>query len=108
MPSWWEELTLIPGHMDHQDFAWKVHATFEVSKACNWAKKVEKYYVPLPVHPSIGKHHFLLPKDARFGTQDIHLSQLHHTIAYARALQHWAEEVHPPVPGQPHHLARSV
>ena len=40
--------------------------------------------------------------------QVICLAQLHHTITYARALQHWAEEVHPPVPGQPHSLARSV
>ena len=47
------------------------------------------------------------PKNIRFGTQDICLTQLQHTIAYARALQHWANEVHPPVPSQPHHLVRS-
>ena len=93
---------------DHQEFAWKVHVPFKVSKACNWAKKVNTYHVQLLAHPSIGKHHFLLLRDARFSTQDIHLAQLQHTITYARALQHWAKEVHPPVPSQPHHLARSV
>ena len=107
-PSWWEELSKVPSHADHQEFAQKVHTYFEVPKAYNWVEEVINYYVPLLAHPSIGKHCFLPPKDMRFSTQDICLSQLHHTIAYARALQHWAEEVHPPVPGQAHHLARSV
>ena len=44
----------------------------------------------------------------RFGAQDICLHQLHHTIAYERALQHWSDEVQPPVPGQPYHLVGSV
>ena len=35
MPSWWEELTKIPSNVNHQEFAWKVHASFEVPKACN-------------------------------------------------------------------------
>ena len=108
MLSWWEELTKIPSHVDHQEFTQKVHISFEVPKICNWVKKVDNYYAKLPAHPLIGKHHFLLPKDVRFGTQDIHFRQLHHTIAYTRTLQHWAEKVHPPVPGQPHHLVRSV
>ena len=66
----------IPSHVDHQEFTQKVCASFEVPKVCNWAKKVENYYAQLPVHPSVGKHHFLLPKDMRFGAQDIHLSTL--------------------------------
>ena len=98
----------IPGHVDHQEFAGKVHASFEVIKACNRVEKVDNYNVTLPGHPLMGKHCFLPLKDMRFGTQDIHLSQLYHTIAYARALQYWAKEVHPPVPDQHYHLARSV
>ena len=97
MPSWWEELTKIPCHADHQEFAQKVCASFEVPKAYNQAKKVDNYHAQLLVHPSISKYHFLPPRDVKF-TQDIHLTQLHHTITYARALQHWAKEVHPLVP----------
>ena len=108
MPSWWEELTKIPGIADHQEFAWKVCTSFEVPKACNWVKKVNNYHTQPLAHPSIGKHHFLQLRGARFSSQDIHLTQLQHTIAYARALQHWAKEVHLPVPGQPHHLVRGV
>ena len=95
MPSRWEELTSIPGHADHKEFAQRVYASFEVPKACNWAKKVENYHPQAPAHPSIRKHHFLPPKDARFGAQDIHLHRLQHTIVYIRALQYWAEEVYP-------------
>ena len=61
-----------------------------------------------PAHPSIRKHHFLPPKNVRFGSQDICLAQVQHTIAHVRALQHWAEEMQPPVPSQPHCLVRSV
>ena len=95
MPSWWKELTKIPDHTGHQEFSQKVCASFQVPKVWNWAKKVNNYHTQLPAHPSISKHHFLLPRDVRFGTQDIHLTQLHHNITYARVLWHWAEEVHP-------------
>ena len=108
MPSWWEELIKIPGHADQTEFAQIVHASFEVPKVCNWVKKVDNYHMQPPAYPSIEKHHFLPPKDARFDTQDTHLTQLQHTIAYARALQHWHKEVHPPIPCQPHCLVRSV
>ena len=101
MPSWWGELTNIPGHKDHQEFTQKVYASFAVSKACNWAKGVGIYYVQPPTHPSIWKYWFIPLRDVRFGSQDICLCQLHHTLAYARAFQHWAEKVKPPVSGQP-------
>ena len=38
MPPWWRELVKIPGHDDYQEFAQKVHASFEVPKAHNQAK----------------------------------------------------------------------
>ena len=49
--SWWEELTQVPGHADHKEFAWKVCASFEVLKTCNWVKKVGNYYMPLLATP---------------------------------------------------------
>ena len=88
MPSWWEELTKILHHVDHQEFTLKVHPSFEMPKVCNWLKNVDNYHTQLLTNPSIGKHHFLLPRDIRFSTQDICLTQLHHTITYTRALQH--------------------
>ena len=102
------KLTLIPSHTDHKEFAWKVYASFEVPKACNWAMGMGNYHMQPPAHPSIRKHQFLSLKDMGFRAQDICLTQVQHTIAYVRVLQHWAEEVHPPIPSQPHCLVRSV
>ena len=99
--SWWEEPMQIPSHEDYQEFAWEVHASFETPAACNWTKKVKNQYTLPPAHFSIMKHCFLLPMKEEFATQDIHLAQSQNTIAYMRALQYWAELVHPPVPSQP-------
>ena len=107
-PSWWEELTQVPGHTDYQEFTQKVHASFEVPAACNWVKKVENNCTPPPAHPSIVKHHFLLPRDGRFASHGICLGQVQHTVAYMMALQYWAKWVHPPIPGQPRQLAESM
>ena len=78
--------------------------------------RVNNYHIPLPAHLSIRKHYFLPPKNMSLGSQDIHFAQVQH----ARALQHWAKEVHPqptslpgkegagaPVSyGAPHHFHR--
>ena len=98
----------IPSHKDYQEFAWEVHASFEVPAACNWAKKVKNHYTPPPAHFSVMKHCFLLPMKEEFATQDIHLAQSQNTIAYMRALQYWAELVHPPVPSQPCSLLENI
>ena len=75
MPSWCRQLTKVPSHKDHQELAWKIHAFFEVPKACNWAKGVDNYYMHPPAHPSIRMYCFMLPEDTRFGSQDICLHQ---------------------------------
>ena len=98
----------VQGQMDNQEFAWKVCASLKVPAACNQVKKVKNHCTPPPVHHSIGKHCFLLLRDAMFIYHDICLSQVQHTITYAMALQCWAEWVHPPVPNQPCHLAESL
>ena len=48
------------------------------------------------------------PSNVRFGCQDYQLAQSHHTLAYARVLQYWAEKAQPLIPGQPHCLVESV
>ena len=68
MLSWWGELTKVLSHEDHHKFTWMVFASFKVPKACNWAKGVDSYYALLLAYSSIGKCHFMLPKDKRFGS----------------------------------------
>ena len=108
MSHWWEELVEIPGHEDYQQFARKVHASFEVLKACNWAKGVDHDHILPPSHHWIGKYWFLLPRDEWFGTQDYWLTQSQHMIAYTRVLQYWAKKAQLPFPDQPCHLAGSM
>ena len=69
---------------------------------------MDDYHAQPLAHPSIGKYCLMPLKDMKFGSKDICLHQIHHTIAYARALQHWTEEAQHPVAGQPHHLVGSV
>ena len=44
MLPWWRELIKIPGHEGYQEFAQKVHVSFEMPKACNWVKRVDNDY----------------------------------------------------------------
>ena len=92
MLPWWEVLTTIPSHKDYKKFFQKVCASFKVPKACNWVKGVDNYHTPLLANPSISKHHFLPPKNVRFGSQDICLILVQHTNAYVRGLQNWVVE----------------
>ena len=98
----------IPSHKDYQEFAWEVHASFEVPAAWNWEKKMKNHYTPPPAHFSVMKHYFLLSMKEEFATQDIHLAQSQNTIAYMRVLQYWAELVQSPVPSQPCSLVESM
>ena len=52
MLPWWKELVKIPGHNYYQEFAWKVHASFEVPKTHNEAKGVDNDHIPCQdTHP---------------------------------------------------------
>ena len=108
MPPWWKELMKIPSHDDYQKIAQKVHTSFEVPRVYNWAKGVDNDQIPPPPHLSPGKYHFMLPSDVRFGSQDYKLTQLHHTLTYARAIQYWAEKAQLLIPGQPCYLVESM
>ena len=74
MLPWWRELKKISSRKDYQEFAQKVHSSFEMPKVHNWAKRVDNDHTPLLAHPLIGKFHFLPPRDMRFGTQDYQLT----------------------------------
>ena len=108
MPTWWKELQEIPSNNDCRDFAWKVHALFEVPKACNWMKGVDNDHIPPPAPHSLGKHRVMLPPDSRFSNEDYRLTQPCQTLTYNRVLQHWAERAQLPSPGELCHLVESV
>ena len=51
---------------------------------------------------------FLPFNNMQFGGQDYHMKQPQKTLAYTKALQHWAEKAQPPMPGKPHQLVECV
>ena len=51
-------------------FAQKVHTTFEVLKAHNWAKGLDNNHTPLLAHPAMGKYYYMPPANTRFGFRD--------------------------------------
>ena len=108
MLAWWRKLQEIPGHDDSREFMLKVQVSFEVLKAWNWAKGVDKDYTLPLTHLSIKKYKFMPPPDLRFGSQDCWLVQPCQTLTYTRALQYWAEKAPPLIPTEPCHLVESV
>ena len=69
---------------------------------------MENYY-KAPLAPlCICQKSFLLQHDPKFACWDIRELQLEKTVAYAQALQFWAEKANLPTQGQPHLLAVSV
>ena len=69
---------------------------------------VENYYLAPPALPCLCKKDFLLLPSPQFPCWDIREEQLQKTVAYAQALQLWAEKSNLPTPGQLHLLVGSI
>ena len=69
---------------------------------------MENYHQAPPALPCIHWKSFLPQPDPKFACQDIRELQLEKTVAYAQALQFWAEKANPPTRGQPCLLVGSV
>ena len=95
MPAWWRELQAISDVEDHWELVQKVRASFEVPMAQYQARGGKNDYSALPAPKCIGKKRFLSPLDPRMDSQDYHLGQPRKTLAYAKALQCWAERAKP-------------
>ena len=108
MPDWWEELVAIP----HVDDAWKltqkVQASFEIPQVRYQVLWVTNDYSVPPAPKCINRKAFLPVPDPEMPCQDYREGQLQKTLAYAQALQYWAEKTNLPGPGERHLLARCV
>ena len=107
-PTWWPELVAVPQKGDIQAFERRIRASFHMPKACYYTTEgCNDYTVPPTLHCIKCDNH-LPPPDPRFSTQDFHLKQPEKALAYAKALQHWAEVAKPPQLGEPCQLAECV
>ena len=69
---------------------------------------MENYHQAPPAPPCPLKKNFLPPPNSIFACWDIREVQREKMVAYARALQYWAEKNDLPTGGKPHLLAESV
>ena len=107
-PTWWPELSVVPGEMDLEEFARKVQALSELPKRRSHAQGTTNDY-STPLAPQTLEHDQFLPiSSIKFSGQDYHMWQLQKTLVYAKALQYWAEKAQPPHPGKPYKLAESA
>ena len=70
-------------------------------------KGFNDYMVP-PTRHCLDQDTYLPLKDMQLGSQDYHLKQPQKTLAYAKALQHWAKLAKPTPPHEPCQLAECI
>ena len=87
----WQELTAVPQKGDVQEFVKRIWASFHMPRECYYATDGKKDYTVPPALHCMGCDNYLPPLDMRFGAQGYWLKQPERTLAYAKALQHWAE-----------------
>ena len=108
MPDWWPQLAKISDVDNHQELAWKVQASFELPRWISEWHGMENHHQAPPALPCICQKNFLPQHDQKFACQDIRESQLEKMVAYAQALQFWAEKASLPTLGQPFLLVGSI
>ena len=108
MPDWWREFVTIPNVGDPKMLAHKICTSFEVPWVRHKTLKDPGDYTATPAPKCIQRKMFLPVADSHLPFQDYQLKQQQRTLAYAQALQYWAERANPPVPNELHHLAMCV
>ena len=108
MPDGWRELVTIPNAGDPDKLAHKICASFEVPQVRYEALKDPGEYT-VPLSPKCIQRKMFLPvTDSHLPCQDYQLKQPWRILAYAQALQYWAEKAYPLVPNEPCHLVMCV
>ena len=105
MPDWWGELVTIPNPGDPERLAHRICASFEVPQVR--CKALRDYTMP-PAPKCIQKKMFLLVPHPHLLCQDYHSKEPQRTLAYAQALQYWAEQANLLGPDEPCHLVMCV
>ena len=107
-PSWWQELTVVLGVDDYKKLACEVWASFQFPKRASELCLVRNdHQAPLAL-PCLHWKSFLPPPDSIFACQDIQEIPHEKMVAYAQALQFWAEKVNLPTEGKPCLLVGSM
>ena len=107
-PSWWAELSAVLEIGDHKRLAREVWASFWLPQQMRELGMKEADLQAPPVQPCLHQQKFMPPAQSIYMYRDIREIPQEKAVAYARALQHWVEEIDPPAGGRPHLLTKSV
>ena len=106
--EWWPELSTVPGRDDSRKLAREVWASFRLPQQMQeLGTRVATLQAP-PALPSLCRQKFMPQAKSIYACRDIREVPRKKVVAYARALQHWAEQNNLPARGEPHLLAKSV
>ena len=105
-PDWWEELLAVPGKEDARRLAREVRVSFIFPQQLWELDSREATLQAPPVPPCLHRKRFMPPANSIFACRDIQEIPREKVVAYARALQYWAEQNNLPARGEPHLLAK--
>ena len=100
-PEWWTKLSTVPGVEDCRKLAMEVQASFGLPWPMRELGAREATLQAPLAPPCLCRQRFMLPGESIFACRDIREIPREKVVAYARALQHWAEENNLPAGGGP-------
>ena len=107
-PEWWMELLAVPGKDDHRKLVREVRASFRLPQwLWELGSKEATLQTPPPL-PCLHRQKFMPPADLIFACRDIREIHWEKVVAYAMALQHWAEQYNLPAGGELQLFAKIV
>ena len=107
-PSWWMELSTVPGEDNTGKLARQVRASFGLPRQ-QQEQDAGRATLQAPLAPPcLCQQRFMPPADSIFASQDIREVPRKKVVVYARALQYWVEQNDPPTGGELRLLANSA
>ena len=91
-PNWWAELLTVPGEDKTRRLAQEVRASFQLPRRMHELEPKEAPFQAPPALPCLHYWRFMPLVMSIYASQDIREIPREKMIAYARALQHFAEQ----------------
>ena len=107
-PSWWMELSAVPGEDNTRKRARQVRASFGLPQQLQELDVERATLQAPPAPPCLLWQTIMLPPDSIFTSQDIREVPREKVVVYTRALQYWAEQNDLPTGGESCLLAKGV
>ena len=100
-PEWWTKLSTVPGTDDCRKLARELQASFRLPRQMQELGAEEATLQAPPMPPCLCRQKFMLLAELIYACRDIREIPRENVVAYARALQHWAEQNNLPAGGGP-------